>query len=86
MSKVSIGRVRQKVREALMIAPGYGKTESMLLEAVNELVGGGVDLQMLRDGIEYNHGETFIRSKDDEETEQRLWFITKEGIARENIK
>ena len=83
---VSIARIRQKIRQALNIVPGTGKTEAMLLEMVNELVGGGVSLQELRDGLEYNHGEAFIRSAYDKEAEVTEWFVTKQGIQQENIK
>lgn len=83
---VSPARIRQKIREALNIKPGTGKTETMLLEMVNELVGDGVSLQELRDGMEYNHAEAFIRSEYDDEAMVTEWFITKAGIHRENIK
>ena len=83
---ISTARIRQKIRVALNISPGTGKTESMLLEMVNELVGGGVSLQELRDGMEYNHGEGFIRSVFIKEADETEWFITKLGIQQENIK
>jgi hypothetical protein len=83
---ISKARVRKKIREALNIQPGTGKTETMLLEMVNELVGGGVSLQELRDAMEYNHGEALIRSSYDKEAEVTEWFITREGIQQENIR
>lgn len=83
---VSTARIRKKIREALNISAGTGKTESMLLEMVNELVGNGVSLQELRDGIEYNHGLSYVRSVFDDEAEVTEWFITKAGIQQENIK
>lgn len=83
---VSTARIRKKIREALNISPGTGKTEAMLLEMVNELVGDGVSLQELRDGMEYNYGEAFIRSQYDKEAEVTEWFITKSGIQQENIR
>ena len=86
MSTVSTGMIRRKIRAVLNIRPGFGKTERVLLEGVNELVGGGVSLQELRDGIEWNHAEGLIRSKEDKEAEVILWFITEQGIAKENIK
>ncbi len=83
---VSTARIRKKIREALNISPGTGKTEAMLLEMVNELVGGGVSLQELRDGMEYNHGSNFIRSHYDAEAEVTEWFLTRAGIQQENIR
>lgn len=83
---VSIGRVRQKIREALNIRPGSGKTERMLDEMVNELVGGGVSLQEIRDALKWNHEQGFVRSEYDDEAEVTEWFITGRGIEQENIK
>ncbi len=83
---VSVGRIRKKIREALNIRAGTGKTEEMLLEMVNEMVGGGVSLQELRDGIEWNHAAAFIRSEWNDQAEETEWFITPDGIAQENIK
>ena len=75
--------IRRRVREVLAMAPGYGKTETQLLEFVNELNGGGVSLQELRDAREWNHEEGFVRSEPDEESEQILWFITSAGTAKQ---
>jgi len=82
---ISKAMIRRKIREVLNIRPGFGKTEKFLLEAVNELTGGGVSLQELRDGLEWNHSETYIRSKFEDEAEETLWFITPEGIAQQSI-
>lgn len=77
--------VRRKVREVLHLAPGYGKTERVLLECVNDLTNGGVSLQELRDAREWNHEHGYIRSRIDEESEEILWYITKDGIAVQNV-
>lgn len=83
---VSTARIRKKIRTALNIQAGSGKTEGILLEMVNELVGGGVSLQELRDGMEWNHGEAYIRSAYDKQADETEWFITAAGIQQENIK
>ena len=75
--------VRRKVREALNMAPGYGKSEAQLHELVCELAGGPVSLQDLRDAREWNHENGFVRSEDDGESGLILWFITREGIAKQ---
>ena len=75
--------IRRRVREVLAMAPGYGKTEAMLLEFCNELNGGGISLQELRDARDWNHAESYVRSEDDDESGQVLWFITKTGIAKQ---
>ena len=82
---VSKSMIRRKIREVLNIRAGFGKTEKFMLESVNELTGGGVSLQELRDGIEWNHGEAYIRSKYQDEADETLWFITAEGVAQQNI-
>jgi hypothetical protein len=74
--------IRRKVREVLAMAPDFGKTETFLAQAVNSLFGGGVPLQDVRDAMDYNLGEKLIRSEEDKESEQVLWFITTAGIAR----
>jgi hypothetical protein len=84
--RVSVGRVRQKVREVLGMQEGEPLAEKPLLEAVNELVGGGVDLTQLRDACDWNHGESFIRREYVEELDLDGWVITKLGINHERIK
>jgi len=78
---VSIRRQRKAIRDALRIRPGIGKTERVLLDMVNELVGGGISLQELRDGLEYCLSEKHVRSKYNNEAEEDEWFITQEGLA-----
>lgn len=82
-SKPLTAIVRRKVREALNMAPGYGKTEAQLHEMVAMLAGGPVSLQELRDAREWNHENGFIRSEDDDESETVLWYITPAGIAKQ---
>lgn len=82
----SVGRIRQKVREVINMRPGFGKTEAQVLEFVNDLLGGGVNLQDVRDAMEWNHTEAYIRRSKDRDTDEVLWFITAEGQAKENIK
>jgi hypothetical protein len=85
-SPVSVERIRKKIREALKLAGGNPQTESQVHEAVNELLGVRVGLQELRDGMEWNHGESYIRSEWIEEAEKTAWYITRDGIAKENLK
>lgn len=82
---VSKAMIRRKIREVLAMAPGYGKSEPQLLEFVNELTSGGVSLQELRDALQWNHAQAHVRSAYDPESEETLWFITKSGIAQQNI-
>lgn len=78
--------LRRKVREVLAIQPGFPKTEKFLFQAVNDLCGGGVGLQDIRDAIEWNLEERLIRSKEDKEAEEIHWFITEAGLARQAVQ
>lgn len=82
---VPLAMIRRKLREVLAIRPGYGQTEKQLLEFVNELAGGSVSLEELRAATEWNLGERLIRSSYDEESEETLWYITKDGLAKQQI-
>ena len=78
--------IRRDVRTVLNMRPGFGKSEAQLLDYVNELIGGGVSLQELRDALEWNLSERYIRSSYDAESETTIWFITQAGIAQQNIR
>jgi hypothetical protein len=79
-------RVRVKVREALALARGFGRTAKPLLEDINELLGGkyvGED-QLLR-CLEWNLSKDYVRSEKDEDLDDELrWFITPTGKAKQN--
>lgn len=83
---LSLERARKKVREFLKLADGNPQTEEQIREGVSELVGREVSLQEIRDAMEWNHSKAFIRSEWVDEAEKTGWFITKAGIAQENLK
>ena len=87
MANTSIPKsmIRRKVREVLNMQPGFGKTEALLAEYVPTLVGGPVSLQEVRDAMEWNHLQGYIRSQDDAESETTLWYITQSGQAQQRI-
>jgi hypothetical protein len=74
------------VRHVLKLQEGDPLAETPLLDAVNVLVGNGVDLTQLRDALEWNHGVAFVRSVRVEELELDGWVITKAGINHDRIK
>lgn len=84
-SSIPVASLRRKIREALALAPGYGKSESMLHELVTDLTGSPVSLQQLRDAREWNHEQGYIRSEDDDASDTILWYITKAGLAQQKI-
>lgn len=83
---IPIERIRQKVREALKLADGDPLTEAQVHEAVHDLLGRDPGLQAIRDAVEWNLGEAYVRSEFIAEADKTAWFITKAGIAKENIK
>lgn len=85
-SRVSPGEIRQAVREVLRLQEGEPLHEEPMLKKVNTLVGGGVDLTQLRDAIEWNHSEAFVRKEHVEEADLDGWVITKAGINHDRIK
>lgn len=89
MKKASTGMTRAVVREICNAAAGFGKTEEMLLKFAKDRLGAGsVDVQMIRDALEWNLSEDFVRYVDEAETEsgETEWFITEKGQAKERIK
>lgn len=83
---IPVQRVRQKVREVLILAHGNPLTEAQIREGVMDLLGRDVGLQAIRDALEWNHGEAFVRSEYFEEAEMTGWIITKAGINHDRIK
>lgn len=84
-SSIPIAIIRRKVREVCNMQQGYGKSEAMIAEYVPRLAGGPVSLQEVRDAMEWNHIEGYIRSEEDGESETILWYITPAGIAQQRI-
>lgn len=75
--------IRKKVLEALKMAEGYGKSESMLRELVTALAGEDPGLQELRDAMEPLLSDRLIHSSVDEDGIV-LWYITPRGTAKLN--
>lgn len=85
--RISKAKGRKYVREVLNLAKGYGYSEGSLLEAVNDLASPAeANLSQLREWIEWNHSRDYIRTDFNEDLDEDLWFITEEGIAKENVK
>ena len=83
--RITTERARQKVREALKLAAGDPQTEAQIRETVDELLGFRLDLQQFQEAMEHNHTSRYIRSEFVKEADVTAWFITKEGLAKENL-
>lgn len=88
---VSDARVRKAVREVCAMAAGFGKTEAVLLAAVNELVAGDpglrpVGLPQLRAGVEWNVASGYLRRRENVDIDEFEWLITQAGLAKESIE
>lgn len=78
---------RKLVREVLNLAGGYGYSEAALLDRLNELARPAqANRSQLREWTEWNLIKDYIRTEFNEDLEEDLWFITEEGIAKEQIR
>lgn len=77
--------MRRWVREALDAGRGYGWTEQMIRDTVATRTPGEVDLSDLRRAIEWNHARGYLRSEENEDSGAREYYITREGIAKEQV-
>jgi hypothetical protein len=84
--RVADAIVRKKVRAVLDLQNGEPLSEEPMLEAINHLVCGGVDLTQLRAAIEWNHSEALIASVYIDELDLDGWVLTKKGINHDRIK
>lgn len=85
MSMHNQGRLRKKVREVLALAAGYYLSEAQIFDNVNELLEPDAELCDVRAAVEWNVSENYIKSRYNDDYEQREWTITKAGIAKETI-
>ena len=81
----TIGIYRNYVRECVAMANGYGCTEEMIFDSVNERVPGKADLSEVRDAVEWNLGKNYIKRRKNEDTEEYEWIITEDGKAKEAV-
>lgn len=85
--RVSDARGRVYVREVLDMGAGYGYSEEALLNGVNELAAPAeVTWSEVREWVEWNHHKKYIRTQFNEDQNEDLYYITKDGIAKEMLK
>ncbi len=81
------GKLRGLIREVLAMAPGYGLEDGQLCAAVRELLPmhHAEDSDILR-AAEFNLGKGYVSESKNEDTDNREWRITRDGLAKQAIK
>ena len=85
-AKASVGKLREAVREVLNMSPGYRINDAGLARSVDELLPLHEvrELETLQ-AAEWNLGKGYVDSYDNEDTDEREWFITSDGQAKERV-
>jgi len=81
------GKLRALVRDVLSLAPGYALADDALCNAVRELLPmhSAEDSEILT-AAEWNLAKGYATAATNEDTDKREWRITKDGIAKQNLK
>lgn len=81
------GKLRALVREVLCMAPGYALEDAQLYDAVMELLPmhSAAESDILR-AAEWNLSHDYVAAANNEDTDNREWRITKDGIAKQSVK
>ena len=79
-------RLRVAIREVLEMAPGYGQSDEILETNVRELlpVHSFTSTDLL-EAAEWNYARGYIAAVDNDDTDEREWHITREGIAKQLV-
>lgn len=79
-------KYRQWVREALAAKAGFALTEEMLVDAVQAKMPRGLfELSDMRAAVEWNIAEGYVKSRKNEDIDEREWLITPAGLAKEEL-
>lgn len=80
-------KLRGLIREVLNMAPGYALEDEQLFAAVRELLpmNHAEDSDILR-AAEWNLAKGYASEAKNEDSDNREWRITKDGIAKQSIK
>ena len=81
------GKLRALVRDVLCLAPGTGVEDEDLCATVREMMPlhTAADSAILG-AAEWNLGKGYVSAEDNEDTDNREWRITKDGLAKQAIK
>lgn len=85
--RITAARGRVLVREVLNMGQGYGYTEDALLDGINGLASPAeAKWSEVREWVEWNHQNDYLRTEFSEDLDEDLHFITKEGVAKQALK
>ena len=80
-------RGRVLVREVLNMGQGYGYTEDALLDGINGLASPAeAQRSEVREWLEWNHRNDYLRTEFSEDLDEDLHYITKEGVAKQAVR
>lgn len=77
--------LRRLVRESLSLAPGYWYSDMMLCRAVNNMLPRESKESEILEACAWNLSKGFVDTRVSEDTDEREWKITKDGIAKDNV-
>lgn len=78
-------KLRELVRSALNLAPGYWYNDVMLCRSVNNMLPRDAKESEILESAEWNLGKDYIETRTNEDTDEREWKITKAGVAKESL-
>lgn len=84
--RATAGQLRGAVREVLALAPGWGQPDGLLVRGCRDLlpVCDFTDTEVL-EAAEWNFGRGYVTHSENEDTDEREWRITREGLAKQSI-
>lgn len=85
MSAANKALIKKYVRDVCSLAKGYGVTEEFMHDAISSLVPAGVEMDEMREAVEWNVSQGFVKRTYNDDTEAHEWSITKAGIAKDNV-
>lgn len=86
-AKASAGQLRKAVREVLAMSPGYRVNDKGLARLVDEVLPLNAVSEMdALQAAEWNLSKNYVESYENEDSDEREWFITSHGLAKERTQ
>lgn len=74
------------ILETLAAAGGLAMTEGMLADRLEVRTGQRCDLSAMRDALERHVAADHVRSRMNQDIEEREWLVTAKGAAKNQIQ